>query len=46
MNVRERLSGNKRMNSPETWATLVHTQKHKPKQTEQSKNKTKRRRIN
>ena len=44
MNVRESRSGNQRMDSPETRATLIHTQTPKKKQknrTEQNKNKTK-----
>ena len=43
MNGRESRSGNQRMGSPETRATLVHTQTHKSKQ---NRTKQKRRQIN
>ena len=44
MNVRESRSGNQRMDSPETRATLIHTQTHKKTQknrTEQNKKEEK-----
>ena len=42
MNARESRSGNQRMDSPETRATLIHTQTHtKKEKTEQNKTKKK-----
>ena len=46
MNVRESRSGNQRMDSPETRATLIHTQTHTKKHKKQNRTKQKRRKIN